>query len=657
MNKYSFRKNAGEISTQDLIREVSKYQVVSFDIFDTLLKRNVKKPTDVFKIVENVATGNSLIYKDFYDRRIDAEKRARETSNNEEVTLEEIYNSYDKLEGESIDYLIGLEKQVESQILTKNLDVYPVFQQCIRDQKRVFIISDMYLAKDFIESILRDNGICGYEKIYVSSDLRLTKRTGKLFDFYLRENQIQPTNACHIGDAFLGDVEVPEKLGIHSIHIYKNNIRDKRVVNYHDTSLNQNSLFAFINNNIDKTKNDYFQFGYDTFGPFLWGFVKWIHDQAKRIGLDRIYFFSRDGLIMKQAFDICFMDEDIKTFYLEVSRRSLRLPVLSLNPSFSNLLSTITVAKIIPIKAIFDAVGLDIIRYKELLQKYGFDESSQFEKSSIKENKELKALYEELLTEIIPNAQREYENMVCYIQQHELEGKFGVVDIGWSGGMQRYLEQVMTEIGIEHDVFGFYMGITESYKRNMAILPELKIQGYLFDCANNPGDYDKRSSFVGLFESLCLERAGSVKNYYIDDNGVANAKRYEYEYQKDGAPTKECLEIKDVQEGALKFVEDIALSAIHNSFAFSADELFYMLRNAGANPDKHTITLFSEFDFYDEGSTIKLASPQSFLFYVIHPKQLKKDFLQSKWKTGFMKKLLRINLPYEKVFYALYKLK
>ena len=36
-----------------LFKCVSKYDIVSFDIFDTLLKRNVLRPEDVFDLVED----------------------------------------------------------------------------------------------------------------------------------------------------------------------------------------------------------------------------------------------------------------------------------------------------------------------------------------------------------------------------------------------------------------------------------------------------------------------------------------------------------------------------------------------------------------------------------------------------------------------------
>lgn len=48
------------------------YDVVSFDIFDTLLKRNVLHPTDIFSIMEKKVSDT---VPNFKRHRIDAERK------------------------------------------------------------------------------------------------------------------------------------------------------------------------------------------------------------------------------------------------------------------------------------------------------------------------------------------------------------------------------------------------------------------------------------------------------------------------------------------------------------------------------------------------------------------------------------------------------
>ena len=55
-----------------------KYEYISFDIFDTLVKRDLERPADVFLVVEKkyqMQTGMAI--DGFAEKRITAEKKAR----------------------------------------------------------------------------------------------------------------------------------------------------------------------------------------------------------------------------------------------------------------------------------------------------------------------------------------------------------------------------------------------------------------------------------------------------------------------------------------------------------------------------------------------------------------------------------------------------
>ena len=66
------------------------YDVISFDIFDTLLLRPFANPTDLFYII-----GKRLDMPEFHKLRIEAEKRAREIAiaetGSREITIYNIY--------------------------------------------------------------------------------------------------------------------------------------------------------------------------------------------------------------------------------------------------------------------------------------------------------------------------------------------------------------------------------------------------------------------------------------------------------------------------------------------------------------------------------------------------------------------------------------
>ena len=343
---------------------------------------------------------------------------------------------------------------------------------------------------------------------------------------------------------------------------------------------------------------------------------------------------------MKKAFEI--IDENqTKSFYLEVSRRSLRVPTLSMDFTVEDLLTMISPSNMVSLSSIFDIIGLDINHYTDLLRKIGFNEKDEISRKAFLQNQKILTLIQEIRNDIRKNSKEEYDLLVEYIRQNQIVGKFAIVDIGWSGGMQRFLDKTLDSLKIKHNISGFYTGIADYYKRNIQS-KELDLNGYLFDFSHNPKDTDCRSGFVGLYEMLFLETKGSVKRYRRDETGRIIAERFPYEYNVQGTMMPEVNKIITLQQGALDYVK----YGKENNITLTSKEARKHLVFAGNSPSLKNIKLFSDFLFYDEGVYTKLAAPKSLLYYIFHWKQLKKDLYLSRWKVGFLKKLFKVPFPY-----------
>lgn len=638
------KRNSGIMPTfSELVEKTKDYAFISFDIFDTLLKRNVNNPSDIFDIIQ-FKIGNKETQ--FKKKRIKAEQEARKGK--KEVTLNDIYRNYNA-DSNLKDKLKSLELETEKQCLTPNPYMIDFFNYCV-NHKDVYIISDMYLSGDFIKNILNSNGIVGYKKLYVSCEIGQTKSNGDLFETYLKQNNIASQEAIHIGDSWKADYLKPKEKGIASVHIPRILVNDSHV--FSNKKISTNYLNSVINNNISSKHNNdsYYRFGFQKFGPFLWGYVRWIHKKLKEKNIKKVYFFSRDGFIMMKAFNALYKNEDIEVHYLEVSRRSLRVPILHFNHEFETIMNMVSPSKMVSLTSIFDCVGLDINNYKSLLNKYGFNKDNSFDRKNIFNDIKLRELYNELSDDIENKSINEYNVLIDYLRQENVKGKFGIVDIGWSGGMQRFLIETLNQLKIDNEIYGYYIGVASYYTRNTKIISNLNLNGYLFDYKNDKNAVDKRSSFVGLFESLFLEQSGSVENYTVSSKKII-AERAPYEYIIDGKETIELKAVRQIQKGALDFVtytgQDKILS---NLFSYSADELFQGLKSTGQNPQKEDLVLFSDFRFFDEGEINRLADPHNLFFYLRNPQKLKHDFLISRWKIGFMKKIFKVKLPYQKLY-------
>lgn len=394
--------------------------------------------------------------------------------------------------------------------------------------------------------------------------------------------------------------------------------------------------------------DSYKEFGYKCLGPLLFGFSHWLYSNIKKEQIEKIYFFSRDGYIMKQAFDMLFNDPQIKSYYLEVSRRSLRVPILWKDYSLDVLLTMLGPSQLITLRSIFDSVGLNIDDYQELISKYHFNNNTCFYRKEIKSKQDLINMYNELSNDIYENSIKEFGCLKKYISQYDIKGKIAIVDIGWSGGMQRFLQTTLKEMNIETEILGYYTGVADYYKRNISEGMRLNMNGYLFDFSHNPKDIDCRSCFVGLYEMLFLETKGSVKKYVINDEGIASAERYDSEYYINGEFLDEIYLIKKVQEGALSYIYENK-----NNKTINKNDLSKPLLNAGQKPTKEAIQLFANFRFFDEGEYLYLATPKKLFYYIKKPHNFKIDFYKSRWKTAFLKNLFKIPLPYFYIYKVL----
>lgn len=197
-------------------------KVYSFDVFDTVLTRNVSKPKEIFRLVQLYLPAalpdvNSNLHNKFYGVRVWSEHCARRRSAREDVSLGEIYDviseCYDLDEDKRM-ILMNLEMAIESRALIA-INGAPELVARRRSQGAVVYISDMYLPQDFIVSILERYGLFMPEdRVYVSGDYGLTKGSGKLYAKVLEDFAIDPKELVHLGDNPFSDFSVPLQMGI-----------------------------------------------------------------------------------------------------------------------------------------------------------------------------------------------------------------------------------------------------------------------------------------------------------------------------------------------------------------------------------------------------------------------------------------------------------
>lgn len=201
-------------------------ELVTFDIFDTLVLRSCQEPAAIFDIVEERwnKEHEDMPIAGFRAKRMDAERKARLAAGSSvEVTVEDIY-AYVSCGQEGMrTELMRLEESCEYDVCMPNQKLVALFHEVSRN-RRVAIVSDMYLPSTIIVNILNKCGIEGYEKLYVSSDCGAMKRNGRLFGLVLSELGVEPARALHIGDHALADYLAPKMMGLRAF-LYRAKIK------------------------------------------------------------------------------------------------------------------------------------------------------------------------------------------------------------------------------------------------------------------------------------------------------------------------------------------------------------------------------------------------------------------------------------------------
>lgn len=299
-------------------KQIDKHNVISFDIFDTLLLRPYIQPTDLFEHLGKLNKVNN-----FKEIRINAEKTARKVnSHKEDITIDDIYEQLP----DNLKYLKEKELALESKVLQPNFEMLDIFNYTIKQNKRIIITSDMYLHKDFLEKVLYKNGFKGYENLYVSSDIQ--KGKGKtLFQYIIKDLKESPKKILHIGDNLLSDYKKPISLGLSAIYYKKVSdiffARNIKARTFWSNNKSFESSIMLMNLAIFNHKNreiSYWKrFGFEYGGPVCYWYLKWIEQQLSKKHIDNIIFVARDGYTLEKIFKL--FKHKIKTHYIYASRQ------------------------------------------------------------------------------------------------------------------------------------------------------------------------------------------------------------------------------------------------------------------------------------------------------------------------------------------------
>lgn len=316
----AYQKETLILSVDEFTEKIKKYDVISFDIFDTLIFRPMALPTDIFYMI-----GERLDLLDFKNVRVwaewDARMKCKQRNGHMEVTLQDIWENL--AEDTGLDAMEGmqLECEIEEKLCYANPYMLQVWKRLQELEKRVIIVSDMYLPRACIEKILQNAGYTGAERIYISNEYGENKAGGALFRRVLRD--FSGNRIVHIGDNPHSDHKMAQKCGL-AIMPYQN--VNKNVLLYRPMDMSSMIGGAYrglvsnhLYNGTEKFSMEY-EYGYVYGGLFVVGYCHFVHAYYEQHHLDQVLFLARDGDILNRVYQKLYPDD--RTVYVYWSRKA-----------------------------------------------------------------------------------------------------------------------------------------------------------------------------------------------------------------------------------------------------------------------------------------------------------------------------------------------
>ncbi len=514
-----------------------QYEVISFDIFDTLLERKVFNPINIFHLMsfELEDKYNIQNFNFSYIRKL-AEKNAidkNKINGVEEVNFDEIYQEVALLTdfpNDLIEEIKELEISLEGQYLIPKEKGLELFNQAKIENKNIILISDTYFDKKTIQLFLKNNKYFVEDNcIFLSSELRLKKQNGKIYDLIF-QNIDKKNKVLHVGDNYEADIINGKKYGLDTK--YEKSRKEKYIESkfykeiFYSTKdiahFNHDffhGMIAFEKNierdNFLETTEDLARFG---FAPLVLGFTQWLIQTSIRDGIEDLYFLARDGKIMKQAYDILAKNYENapRSHYVLASRKACN--TIKLN-TFYEILNILKIPYTnVEIKDLFyQRFSLEESDYISVIEKYGFDKNSKVTQKA--HNNRIIEVLSEIKERIFEIAFQEKQLYLDYLRNEGIldSEKIGVVDIGYTGTMQGAISNLINKKVNGYYLITFYEAIDKVYRYGN------DIKSYLGNFDNKINSNKEIIKKIPLYETMFSSEDCSFIKFKRNENGEVHA--------------------------------------------------------------------------------------------------------------------------------------
>lgn len=431
-----------------LFEQLKEYEVISLDVFDTLITRCVLRPTDVFVLIDEKWNCDKAVKLNFKEIRVKAEQTAyREYGVC--ANLEQIYSTLIRdfnIKESDAEQLKQLELQMELDVVIPRKDMLALFMKLYVMGKKLILCSDMYLSAETITKLLNKAGYPSDIELWVSCEKGVSKSEGTLWAEFF--NKFSSFKTIHVGDN-----EWPDYKQV------KQHKRDAVLIENPYSAFQQSAMYPYLNEYENKTAGNALMLGYlvnqacfnspfDTdpdfhdalatwTGPVFGCFMDWL---SKNKDESLLLFVTREGYVLQPMYEA----------YCKASGRTVQA-----NTIFYASRTATTSASAIEKNTLYEIMQIEytgtVGAFTESRLNYVMPIGSDVATIEIqlpKQKEKVMKLLEPYLEEIYANAEEQkkaYQQYVNTLRNANPDKNLTVVDLGYSGTSQYYLSKVLNE--------------------------------------------------------------------------------------------------------------------------------------------------------------------------------------------------------------------
>lgn len=455
-------KSPKSVTQNQFCENLLKYDIISFDIFDTLITRTIFEPDDIFKLMEEKL--NDIVLKNsFFSMRKKAEEVARKKYN-KDVNLDDIYVQFGEIydyDQEIVNKIKELEISLELGLAVPRKTMLSVLEELNKHNKEIILISDMYLNASIIKKMLEKCGYLEnkhYSLLYLSNEINKRKDNGRMWKYI--KHQYKGKKLIHVGDNIHSDFNEPMKNRIRAVHIDSSrdlfkkteyylrlnkyvesrNISTSFFLGYMINEVIFNSPFSIIIDSLDKFSKVFL-------APVLLNLLEFIDKNTKNN--EMLLFLAREGYNLQKLYK-----DYVKIFEVEerINKYFLSSRIATMNSTIEN---------VDDLKEFLNGYYCGTIKH---FLKIRFDIDYDNEDYAIKLPGDYKKVLEIVNTyskDIIEKSKEYKKSYLTYVSSVcDKKKNIVICDLGYSGTIQYHLSKMLKK-----DFKGLYLTNSENVKK------------------------------------------------------------------------------------------------------------------------------------------------------------------------------------------------